>query len=118
MSRSSNHIINPLKPNHWKDMQLPGSYVANLYNQFAVKLGTGRHVYIRVDPLGHSQTVIGYIELDSPPEKGKTYTVEVKLDGGNIYLECTAEGHKARGKGFAILLNSKQPPKTWLSKST
>lgn len=117
MSKATNHIIVPIKaPKSFKQMRLPGSYIANLYNQFAIKLGSGRHVHVEVDPSHNSKVRIGYIELDVPPEKGKKYMIEIKLDDGNLYLECRAESHQAQGKGYSLLLISNQPPRTWLSK--
>lgn len=117
MSKGSNHIINPIKaPKHIKQMRLPPSYKANLYNQFAMKVGTGQHIYVKVDPLGHSRVHVGYIELEHAPDKGKKYIIEIKLDDGNIYLECRSESHQQQGRGYSIVLTSKQPPRTWLSK--
>ena len=96
-------------------MKLPPHYKANLYNSFAMKLGTGQHVHVRVDPVGHSTVSIGYIELDGPPTVGKKYTIEIELDDGNLYMECRAKDAKENGKGYTITMTSKQPPRSWLN---
>ena len=117
MSKGSNHIINPIKPpKAFKSLRLPPSYLAALYNQFAVKLGTGKHIFVKVDPMGNSRVHVGYIELDAPPDKGKKYMIEIKMDDGNLYLECRTESHQAQGRGYSLVLTSNQPPRTWLSK--
>lgn len=119
MSKASNYIIiDTGPPKRFKEASLPESYKATMYNQFAMVLGKGHNVDIRVDPEGNSMISIGRIELASPPEMSKKYVIGVDLDDGSIYLECKMLRYIKMGAiTYRIILTSNQPPKTWINKS-
>jgi len=118
MSKASNYIIIAEAPEkRFKEASLPEVYKATLFNQFAMAMGKGHNVDIRVDPEGNSMIKIGTIDLPDPPEM-KKYVVGVDLEDGAIYLECQMlRWIKLGAISYQLILTSNQPPKTWINKS-
>lgn len=119
MTKASNYIIiTEAPPKRFKEASLPEVYKATLFNQFAMVMGKGHNVDIRVDPEGNSMISIGRIDLASPPETSKKYVIGVDLEDGSIYLECRLLRFIKMGAvTYRIILSSDQPPKTWINKS-